>query len=439
MPPQPVSYTSVSHAPASVVSEGDIEHLFVTRLEQLKYTYRPDITNRATLEKNFREKFESLNRVRLTDSEFARLLDEIVSPDVFAASKTLRSINAFARDDGTPLNYSLVNLKDWCKNHFEVINQLRINTDHSHHRYDVLILINGVPCVQVELKTLGVNPRRAMEQIVEYKNDPGNGYTKPSSASSSSSSSAIATAPTTSPTTTPATSLSTPTSASCPSTSSPTKPTRRSTHLDSFAETFLKNATLAAPSAATWCSSGEQKAHDDAALSGLRRPAHGQVHPQQTATASSGTPPAAAKHSLPSRPPPSSRTTPHPQVPLRRRPQGPRPPDSRGVQPFQEGCVEENTNTAALVRRLLSEDYADKVIVTTIQKLGLALDESSKRNQQRKKNDQPTYKEMLAALSEKRIVFIFDECHRSQFGENHRAIKEFFPRPALRLHRHAHF
>jgi type I restriction enzyme R subunit len=98
---------------------------------------------------------------------------------------------------------------------------------------------------------------------------------------------------------------------------------------------------------------------------------------------------------------------------------------------FQEGCVEENTNTAALVRRLLSEDYADKVIVTTIQKLGLALDETSKRNKQRKKNDQQTYKEMLAPLSDKRIVFIFDECHRSQFGENHRAIKAFFPKAQL--------
>ena len=98
---------------------------------------------------------------------------------------------------------------------------------------------------------------------------------------------------------------------------------------------------------------------------------------------------------------------------------------------FQEGCVEENTNTAALVRRLLSEDYADKVIVTTIQKLGLALDETSKRNKQRKKNDQPTYKELLEVLKDKRIVFIFDECHRSQFGENHQAIKEFFPRAQL--------
>jgi type I restriction enzyme, R subunit len=98
---------------------------------------------------------------------------------------------------------------------------------------------------------------------------------------------------------------------------------------------------------------------------------------------------------------------------------------------FQEGCVEENTNTAALVRRLLSEDYADKVIVTTIQKLGLALDENSKRNKQRTRNGKLTYKEQLEALKDKRIVFIFDECHRSQFGDNHKAIKEFFPRAQL--------
>ncbi|MGH7194506.1 MAG: DEAD/DEAH box helicase family protein, partial [Candidatus Saccharimonadales bacterium] len=98
---------------------------------------------------------------------------------------------------------------------------------------------------------------------------------------------------------------------------------------------------------------------------------------------------------------------------------------------FQEGCVEENTNTATLVRRLLSDDYADKVIVTTIQKLGLALDENSKRNKQQKQDGKATYKEQLGALSDKRIVFIFDECHRSQFGANHDAIKEFFPKAQL--------
>jgi type I restriction enzyme R subunit len=93
---------------------------------------------------------------------------------------------------------------------------------------------------------------------------------------------------------------------------------------------------------------------------------------------------------------------------------------------FQEGCVEENTNTETLVRRLLSDDYADKVIVTTIQKLGLALD-AVKRQQWRKRN----YKERLEPLRQQRMVFIFDECHRSQFGDNHQAIKEFFPNAQL--------
>ena len=126
------------------LNEAGIEDLFIAKLRELKYTDRPDIHDRASLEKNFREKFEALNRVRLTDAEFARLLEELVTPDVFTAAKSLRQINAFTRDDGTPLNYTLVNLKDWCKNTYEVVSQLRINTDYSHHRYDILLLINGL-------------------------------------------------------------------------------------------------------------------------------------------------------------------------------------------------------------------------------------------------------------------------------------------------------
>jgi len=173
-----IDYSQDQAPKRSIVKEVDLEEAFLRRLTDLKYIHRPDIRDRATLNQNFREKFEALNRVNLTDGEFARLLDEIITPDVFTASRTLRERNSFTREDGTPLNYMLVNLRDWCKNTYEVVNQLRINTDNSHHRYDAIILINGVPVVQVELKTLGINPRRAMEQIVDYKNDPGNGYTK---------------------------------------------------------------------------------------------------------------------------------------------------------------------------------------------------------------------------------------------------------------------
>ncbi|SRR5579871_52839 len=159
-------------------TENRIERDLISKLEELKYTYRSDIRDREALENNFREKFEALNRVRLADAEFQRLLEQIITPDVFAAAGILREFNSFERDDGTPLNYMLVNIRDWCKNSFEVVNQLRINTDNSHHRYDVMLLINGVPVVQVELKTLAISPPRAMQQIVDYKNDPGNGYGK---------------------------------------------------------------------------------------------------------------------------------------------------------------------------------------------------------------------------------------------------------------------
>jgi type I restriction enzyme R subunit len=160
-----------------MTKESQIEESLIAKLEDLKYTYRKDIRDRVALEENFRKKFEALNRVNLTSSEFARLRDEIVNPDVFSSSKRLRERNTFTREDGTPLQYTLVNIKDWCRNEFEVINQLRMNTENSHHRYDVILLINGIPIVQIELKSLDVSPRRAMQQIVEYKSDPGNGYT----------------------------------------------------------------------------------------------------------------------------------------------------------------------------------------------------------------------------------------------------------------------
>ena len=158
------------------LKESTIEQKFIQKLIDLKYTHRPDIHDRESLEKNFRQKFEQLNRVRLTDSEFERLKLEIIKPDVFSTAKLLRETNTFIREDETPLHYTLVNIKDWCKNDYEVISQLRINTENSHHRYDVILLINGLPLVQIELKTLQIPPIKAIEQIIDYKNDTGNGY-----------------------------------------------------------------------------------------------------------------------------------------------------------------------------------------------------------------------------------------------------------------------
>jgi type I restriction enzyme, R subunit len=426
------NYPPVDASP-SVVREDTIEYGLIGTLQSLKYDYRSDITDRASLEKNFREKFEALNRVRLTDAEFARLLDEIVKDDVFTAAKTLREINAFTRDDGTPLNYSLVNLKDWCKNTFEIVNQLRINTGNSHHRYDVLLLINGVPCVQIELKTLGISSRRAMEQIVDYKNDPGNGYTRTLLcflqlfivsnrdrtyyfANNNARHFAFNAD-----------------ERFLPVYEFADEANKKITHLDDFAARFLMKCALGKTiSRYMVLIQSEQKLM-------IMRPY--QVYAVQQIvkcieddagngyiwhTTGSGKTLTSFKAST------LLKLNDHIHkclfvVDRKDLDRQTREEFNR----FQEGCVEENTNTAALVRRLRSEDYADKVIVTTIQKLGLALDEDSKRNKQRKKNDQPTYKELLEPLRDKRIVFIFDECHRSQFGENHKAIKAFLPKAQL--------
>ena len=415
------------------MTEQQIEEALIEKLVDLKYSYRPDIHDRATLEQNFREKFEALNRVCLTDAEFARLLGEIITPDVFTAAKTLRSINSFTRDDGTPLNYTLVNIRDWCKNDFEVIHQLRINTDYGHHRYDVILLVSGVPCVQIELKTLGVNPRRAMEQIVEYKNDPGNGYTKTLLcfvqlfivsnrhrtcyfASNNARHFAFNAD-----------------ERFLPVYEFADETNKKITHLDDFADSFLKKCDLARTiSRYMVLVASEQK------LMSMRPY---QVYAVQHLvkciddnngngfiwhTTGSGKTLTSFKAATLLK----ENEHIHKCVFVVDRKDLDRQTREE-FNRFQEGCVEENTNTAALVRRLLSEDYADKVIVATIQKLGLALDENSKRNKQRGKNGQPTFKEQLSTLKGKRIVFIFDECHRSQFGENHKAIKEFFPKAQL--------
>ncbi|GGB63073.1 hypothetical protein GCM10011505_49590 [Tistrella bauzanensis] len=418
---------------AMITPERDLEASLVTKLRDLKYEYRPDIRDRDTLEANFREKFQALNRVTLTDSEFKRLLDDIVTPDVYQAARSLRSRETFIRGDGTPLNYTLVNIKDWCKNTFEVIKQLRINTDNSHHRYDVMLLINGVPVVQIELKALGISPRRAMEQIVDYKSDPGNGYT---------------------------------TTLLCfiqlfiisnrtetryfannnarhfafdaderflPIYQFAAEDNTKITHLDDFADRFLAKCTLGQMiSKYMVLIASEQKLlmmrpYQIYAVKALvdcidQNCGNGYIWH----TTGSGKTLTSFKASTLLK----TNESIHKCLFVVDRKDLDRQTREE-FNRFQENCVEDNTNTATLVRRLQSDDYADKVIVTTIQKLGLALDENSRHNKQTAAQGRLTSKQRLERLRDKRMVFIFDECHRSQFGETHRAIKAFFPNAQL--------
>lgn len=415
------------------VNEADIEERFIQKLCKLKYTNRPDIHDLEALEANFRQKFERLNAVTLSDSEFARLLDQITTPDVYKSAEILRGINSFDRDDGTPLNFTLVNIKDWCKNDYEIVSQLRINTRYSHQRYDVILLINGIPCTQIELKTLQISPRRAMQQIVDYKQDPGNGYTNTLLSFmqlfivSNRTNSYYFANNNLRHFAFDAKEL------FLPVYQYADRNNKKIAHLDRFAEHFLPKCTLGHMiSRYMVLVASEQKLlmmrpYQIYAVKDIVDCIHqnsGNGYIWHTTGSGKTLTSFKASTLLKDNPDIDKCLFVVDRKDLDRQ-------TREEFNRFQEECVEENTNTATLVRRLLSDDYADKVIVTTIQKLGLALDETSKRNLGRKERKQQTYKELLAPVADKRLAIIFDECHRSQFGDNHQAIKDFFPNSQL--------
>jgi type I restriction enzyme R subunit len=406
-----------------MTKENQIEGNLIRQLIELKYVYRSDIVDRKTLEQNFRKKFESLNKVSLTENEFLRLREDIIEPDVFKASKLLRERQYFQREDGTSLHYTLVNNKDWCKNDFEVISQLRINTENSHQRYDIILLINGLPVVQIELKNISITPRKAMEQIVEYKNEAGNGYSNTLLCfiqlfivSNRSNTFYFAN------------NINQHFSFNADEQFLPVyqladESNKKITHLESFAEKFLTKCTLGEMiSKYMVLVESEQKllimrpyqVYAVKAIVDCIQQNRGNGYIWHTTGSGKTLTSFKASTLLKNNPDIEKCLFVVDRKDLDRQ-------TREEFNKFQEGSVEENTNTETLVKRLLSTDYADKVIVTTIQKLGLALDGTNKKN----------YKERLEPLRNKRIVFIFDECHRSQFGENHKAIKEFFPNAQL--------
>ncbi|MPY68141.1 type I restriction endonuclease subunit R [Deinococcus sp. SDU3-2] len=405
------------------MTEAELETQFVAKLQDLKYSYRPDIRTRAALEGNFRQKFDDLNRVTLTDGEFARLLEQVTTPDTFEASKTLRGRHTLLRDDGTPLDYTLVNVRDWCKNTFEVVNQLRMNTHSSHHRYDVLLLLNGVPVVQIELKKRDVSPQVAMRQIVDYKNDPGNGYgnsllgfVQLFVVSNGGSTHYFAN-------NRPAHFSFNADERYLPLYQWADQDNRKITDLNHFADAFLAKCTLAETvsrymvlleTEGRLMMMRPYQIYAVKAIVGSIEQGAGNGYIWHTTGSGKTLTSFKASTLLKDNALIDKCIFVVDRKDLDRQ-------TREEFNRFQPGSVEENANTGKLVRRLLSTDKADKVIVTTIQKLGLALSGGGKAE----------YQGQLDPLRDKRVVFIFDECHRSQFGENHQAIKSFFPNSQL--------
>ena len=153
-------------------SEARLEERMIDQLVKQGYS-KVVINDVNELGQNFREQVNIHNKIELkgknlSDKEFERLMVKISGKGVFQSSKELRQKQDIQRDDGSIVYIELFNTKDWCKNIFQVTNQTTAEGKYVN-RYDVTILINGLPLVQVELKRRGIDMKEAFNQIKRYK------------------------------------------------------------------------------------------------------------------------------------------------------------------------------------------------------------------------------------------------------------------------------
>ncbi len=159
-------------------SEAALEKEFIRMLGDQGYTYLP-IHTEADLVANLRTKLEELNNYHFSDDEWQRFFSNaLANPNEHIVEKTRKiqedNIQVLTRDDGSSKNITLIDKKNIHNNQLQVINQYTVSTDAGakhDNRYDVTILVNGFPLVHVELKRRGVAIREAFNQINRYQRD----------------------------------------------------------------------------------------------------------------------------------------------------------------------------------------------------------------------------------------------------------------------------
>ena len=162
-------------------SEAKLEEKLIEQL--LKQGYKKvQINTVEDLERNFREQINEHNKSRLegnplSDKEFERLMIKISGKGVFQSAKELRQLQTIQRDDGTTAYIELFNIREWCQNIFQVTHQTTVEGKYVN-RYDVTLLINGLPLVQIELKRRGMDMKEAFNQIKRYKRHSYSGLYK---------------------------------------------------------------------------------------------------------------------------------------------------------------------------------------------------------------------------------------------------------------------
>lgn len=158
----------------SIQSEAALEAGLIAALQQMDYEY-VQIAEEDNLQANFKRQLEKHNHKRLsehgrtefTDEEFEKILIYLEGGTRFEKAKKLRDLYPLDTSDGKRIWVEFLNRQQWCQNEFQVSNQITVE-GRKKCRYDVTILINGLPLVQIELKRRGVELKQAYNQIQRY-------------------------------------------------------------------------------------------------------------------------------------------------------------------------------------------------------------------------------------------------------------------------------
>lgn len=387
----------------TIQPEQILENNLVSQLVQLGYE-KVVIKDEADLLQNLKSQLEKHNKITLSDTDFKQILNYINKGSIFQRAKILRDRVPFTNDKGENKTIELINQLHWCKNEFQVTQQVTMEGKYKN-RYDVTILINGLPLVQIELKRRGLELKEAFNQINRYERHSfgaGAGLFQFVQIFVISNG------------------VNTKYYANSPIKARSFKQTfywsdtknKLVTQLSKFADIFLEPCHISKMITRYVVQNESAKIlmvlrpyQYFAVESIIERVKNTTKNGYIWHTTGSGKTLTSFKA--------SQILTNMPKVHKVIFVVDRKDLDyqtTKEFNSFSKGSIDGTNNTKALVKQLAGDN---KLIVTTIQKLNTAISKSKYLNQ-------------MEVLKDKRVVFIFDECHRSQFGKTHEDIKNFF-------------
>jgi type I restriction enzyme R subunit len=392
-----------------------LEEQLVEQLQKLNYSLvhikdeKELIANlKSQLEKHNQSALESTGNKTFSENEFGKVLNILSKGSVFEKAKTLREKQHIARDNGNNLYFEFIQTEHWCQNQFQVTHQVTMEGKYKN-RYDVTLLINGLPLVQIELKRRGLELKEAFHQINRYQRHSfgansglyqyiqifviSNGVNTKYYANNRFQSFKQTFYWT-------------------------DKENKRLTNiLNGFTSEFLEPCHISKMICKYIVLNETQKIlmvlrpYQYYAVEALvDKVMHSRSNGYIWHTTGSGKTLTSFKA--------SQILTALPKVKKVVFVVDRKDLDyqtTKEFNSFSKGSIDGTDNTKALVKQFTDDT---KLIVTTIQKLNTAI---SKQH----------YVAKMEKLKDERLVFIFDECHRSQFGETHERINKFFNNPQM--------